>query len=301
MPKVSFASRDAYVPSSQFTEGYAQIEEAVSTVFQYPPNRDTGETYPPFLACKLTLRLLDENGQPLEGEPVVKLLRIDKDLSRMRPGHAKDRNDPEPEDLGDDLDTEGNSVFSTEGQKISASSQWGAFLKSLEDHGVKPELLAEGYFDDLKGLRFHAITEKQAKRSIGGREIEPAYFKADRILFDKPGAAKKPAGKATAVTATAAPKAKVNGPVAVPNPSANAESAATAILAELSAELNGETRESSRVFAMAYARLVRNKERDKRLDKEVSDLLRNDDWLSAHAEDLGYTLANGSFSFNVAA
>src|SRR4029077_16204327 len=122
---------------------------AASTVYQYPPNRESGETYPPFLAGKLTLRRLDENWQPTEDEPIVKILRMEKDLSRMRPGHAKDRSDPEPEDLGEDLDTEGNSVFATENSKISANSQWSMFIKSLEEHGVKPELLAEGFLPDL--------------------------------------------------------------------------------------------------------------------------------------------------------
>jgi len=301
MPKASFASKDTYAPSI-FQEGNAEIQDAASAVYQYPPNRETGETFPPFLAGKLVLKRLDENWHQTDEEPVIKYLRMERDLSRMRPGSAKDREDPDPEDLGDEIDTEGNSVFSSEGSKISASSQWGVFTKTLEEHGVKPELLAEGFLPDLVGIRFHAFTEKQAKRTINGREIEPNYFKADRVMFDKSGASKKPPAKAA--SAKPAGPVKVNGPVAVPAPtsvSEAAELAASAIMAELAAELAGETRDSSRVFAMAYARLVRDKQRDKKLDKEVSDLLRSDEWHLAHADDFGYSLANGSFSFGAAA
>lgn len=309
MPKVSFAAKDAYTPSI-FSEGSFEVLEANSCVYQYPPNRDTGEQYDPFLAVKLRIHRLDDNWNQTDDEPIDKIFRAEKDLSKMRPGHAKDRKDPDPEDLGDELDTLGNCFYSEEGVKINANSAWGVMMKSLEERGVKAELLADGYLPDLIGLKAHGTTEKQAVRKIQGREVEPAYFKVDRIYFDKSPSSKKPAASAKASSSSAAARSaapapltntahtttKPNGSTAVAD-NAIAEAAALALLQSLAEELAGETRELSKVYAMAYSRLMRDKTRDKSLDKAIIELLRNSDWLAAQGDGLGYTLADGSFTF----
>lgn len=321
--KVSFATKDAYEPKLGFQEGNFDVTAAKTQVFQYPPNKESGEQSQPFLAAIITFQRTDEKGEPLDEEPQDRVLRIEKDLSRMRPGQADSRDDPDPEDLGDELDTVGNAIFGEEHSKINANTAWSVFVHSLEQRGFKPEILGEGYMPDLVGLRGHATTQKGEKRNIGGREVEPAYLVVDKITHfpyeAKPAApVKKPAGKAAAASAAASAASPVavgqnagakpngtgaSGPVAVPSPKATAgsdaaEALATEIVTELAADLAGDKRDSQKFYAMAYARLVRNKGRDRKLDAHVQALLKNQEWLALKGEELSlYTIADGVFEF----
>ena len=318
--KVSFASKDAYEPKLGFQEGYFEILDAKTQVFQYPPNRDTNEQSPAFLGANITFQRTDEKGDPLDEEPQERILRIDKDLSRMRPGRASERSDPDPEDLGDELDTVGNTVFGEEGSKINANTAFGMFAHSLEERGFKVEILGEAYMPDLIGLRGHATTQRGEKRSIGGREIEPSYLIVDKITrlpYEQAAKApaRKPVGKAAAAAAGAAEAKVVNGAPAPPatKPAAataakataaaagneEAEALATEIITELSADLAGDKRENQKFYAMAYSRLIKNKERDRKLDAQVILLLKNTDWLAAKGEELSlFTFNGGVFEFD---
>jgi len=316
MPKASFASRDAYEPKLGFQEGNFEVVSACTKVFQYPPNKESGEQFPPFLCAMLMMAKTDEQGNRLDDEPQEKILRIEKDLEKMRPGRADSRDDAEPEDLGAELDTEGNTVFCEEGQKINVNSAFIVFTKSLEEKGFKSEILGAGFLPDLVGTKGHGKTEKGTKRSIGGRDVEPAYFIVDRLLvrpYEKSASGKKPMGKAgaretaAAAVATPAKAGKPNGSAGAAAPpvtaaSDDADAVATALLVELSSELAGETREAKKLFAMAYSRLVKDKARDKKLDKPVSDLLKDEDWLAVKAAELElYQIEDGVFTFAAAA
>jgi hypothetical protein len=312
MPKVSFASKDAYEPKLGFQEGSFEVLNAAVKVCQLPPSRETGEQSPPFLGCVLSLQKTDDQGNPTEDEPMEKILRIEKDLSKMRPGRADSRDDSEPEDLGDELETEGNVIYAEEGAKINKNSSFQSFITSLEDKGFKPEILGAGYMPDLVGLKAHAIAKKAEKRNIGGREIEPTYFVVDKILVRPYEATKKPAASATTRTATkkAAPAQANSKVTSMPTPAAteataasdDAESAATAILIELSSELAGsDPKDPKKLYAMAYSRLVRDKSRDKKLDKEVGELFKNEEWLIEKSAELGsFTFEDGVFNFQAA-
>lgn len=312
MPKASFAAKDGYEPKLGFVEGNFEIVEAGTKIFQYPPNKETQEQYPPFLCAILMMAKTDEKGVRLDEEPLEKILRIEKDLTKMRPGKSATREDPEPEDLGDELDTEGNTVFCEEGQKINVNSAFLVFTKSLEERGFKSEILGHGFLPDLIGLRGHAKTEKGEKRTYGGKEIEPNYLIVDRILSPLPyeSAAKKPAASAKGKAA--------KGPVAVADKVAekvtvadagtsgapdsdDASDSAVGLLAELSGELAGETRDKQKLYAMAYARLMKDKARDKKLDKQIAEYLKSDVWLGEKASDLGFEFAEGVFTFADAA
>lgn len=299
MSKASFATKDAYTPTGLFQEGNFTIKEAAIVVAQYNPNRDTGEQAPPFLAARLTLQPLDASGkQPADAEPFEKSLRIEGDLSKLRPGKAKSREDNDPEDLGDEVGTEGNCIYCDGASKINANSIWSVFVKSIEDLGFKPGLLGDGWVEDFVGLSAHAITKKSEKRQIRGRDVETNYFVVDKII-ERPY--EKGEKAATTVKKAAAGAAKANGTVRSikESPAQNeaADTVATTLLAELTGELTGENREKGKVYAMAYSRLVRDKDRNKALDKIVGDLLRSDEWLASKADDLGYQFANDVFTF----
>ena len=208
MAKVSGASKDFYEVKGGVQEGIYRITDAATTIFQYPPNRETGDQYPPFLAAHLSFEALNEKLEPLgEDDPLEKILRIEKDLKKLRAGMASSREDPDPEDLGDELGTVGNCVFTESGARINNKSAWAVFSKSLEEAGFKSDIIAEGYFPDLIGMVLHVKTIKGEKANIQGREVEPNYLVCDKILvfpYEKT-AAKKPAAKAAPKPAAARP------------------------------------------------------------------------------------------------
>jgi hypothetical protein len=318
MPKVSLASKDAYETKLGIQEGAVEIVSARTEVFQFPPNKESGEQSNPFLAAILGLAKLDDNGTRLDEDISEKILRIEKDLTKMRPGMASSRTDPDPADEGDELGTIGNCIYTESGAKINNKSQYSVFSKSLEDCGFKTDILSEGFFDDLIGLKGHVKTvagEKATSRD--GREFQANYMVFDKIwLFPYEAAVK---GKAAAKTTAA--KGKANGlavvpapaaataaaPAAAPTPLATADAlaesddaadlVATQLLSELTNELTGESRDVKKVFSMAYSRLMKIKDRDRKLDKTVGELLKDENWISAKAEDIGYSFDDGVFTF----
>lgn len=305
MAKVSFAASDTYVPALGFQEGNFEVTGAKISVFQYPPSKKTGEQLAPFLACVLTLQKTDEQGNATEDEPMEKPLRAEKDLGKMRPGNAQSREDDEPEDLGDELNTEGNCIYAEENAKINANTQFAKFMKSLEEKGFRADILGAGYMPDLIGLKGHAKSEKGEKQVIDGRDVEANYFVVDRITvrpYEK-STAKKPTAKAStaasAATSAAKPATKPAAKEEAEAPEVNEDAAATAtaILAELATELEGETRDAKKLFSMCYSRLVREKDRNKKLDKEVQELFKNEAWLIEAGADLGFTFEDGVFTF----
>jgi len=309
MAKASFATQDAYTPALGFQEGWARVTAASIVVFQFPADKKTGTQNPPALYQKLVFQKTDEKGKDLEDEPQDRLVRVTGDLEHQRPGQAASRDDADPEDLGDELDTEGNVIYVEEGVKINSKSALMVWNRSLEEKGFKVAILQAGYSPDLIGLAGYFKTVKQAKISFGDRDVEPNCLVADKItVYPYESAKKKPIA---AATSTAAVKGKVNGaakPVAKPavveeeeagdaGSGGDAEDVATRILTELAAELTGETRDAKKLQAMAYSRLARDKSRDRKLDKAVQELIKSDDFLADKALELGYTYDEGVFSF----
>lgn len=312
MPKASFAAKDGYEPKGGFQEGFFEVVDAYTQVFQYPVSKKDGTQYPAFLAAVLMLMKTDEKGNQLpdQEEALEKVIRIEKDLAKMRPGNVTNGDDPEPDDLGDELDTKGNTIYCEEGAKINVNSGFLVFSKSLEEQGFKAEILGRGYMPDLIGLKAHAKTEKEEKRTIDGKDVEPTKFLVDRILVRPYETAKKPAGKASAGKAPAgvkgaAPSATAPKPVSktAPAPVDNeeADTIATGLVIELSAELANETRTKNKFFTLAFSRLVKDTKRDKSNDKAIQELLKSNEWLELKAEELGFTFADDSLTFSQAA
>jgi hypothetical protein len=312
MPKVSYATKDLYEPKLGFQEGWFEIVAAETKVFQYPPNRETGKSNgEPFLAAVLMFQRTDEQGAALDEEPQERMIRIEKDLNKMRPGMATSSTDDDPDDMGAEIDATGNCIYTQAGASVNTNTGWANFIKSLEERGFKAEILGQSYLPDLVGTKGHAVTVKGEKRSFEGKDVEPNLLVVDKLTY-RPYEGKK--GKAPAKTTTAA--AKANGvpaapskaaaapaktaPAAAPPPAPSgedADSSAAVILAEINGDLDGETREAKKVWALAYARLLKDKDRDKKLDKSVQDLWRDEDWLKSTGESVGYQYADGVFAF----
>lgn len=299
MPKASFASKDAYEPKLGFQEGWGEIVEARTQVFQYPANRESGEQTPAFLAAVLLIQKTDDQGNPVEEEAQEKVLRVEKDLHKMRPGQATARDDQDPEDQGDELDTQGNTIYIEDGAKINKNSSWMVFVKSLEDKGFKAEILGEGYIPDLVGLRGHFVTTKGEKRNIGGRDVEPAYFLCDKITRYPYEQKAKATARTVAKPASSGTATNGNAKAAAAAAAANdAEAVARRILVELAPDLAGSSKDIGKVKAMAYGRLMKDKSRDRKQDKDIQTLFADADFLAAVGAELDlWIVEEGSVVF----
>lgn len=307
MPKASFASKDAFVMKSGFNEGWGIITKAEGVVFQYPPNKTTGAQSLPALFARLLIQHTDSSFAATSDEPAEQLLKI-ADIAACHPGIAKSRDDQDPEDAGEELETVGNCIFTVEeGYKIQANSKYLTFTKSLEDKGFKPEILGEGYFPDLEGLQamFKTVQGKKFAGKDGG-DVTPDYFVVDVIkkfpYEKKAGAGTGSAKKTTPPTTPGAKKtvaaaAKTVESEAEPEPAEEVETAdagsddpietgAQEILAKVISEQSGQTMKRSKMNVFCFNALNKSKI-EKKFHKAIQDKLRDKDWLTENLADNG--------------
>jgi hypothetical protein len=295
MPKGSFATKDAYEVSLGFQEGWGAVTNAVICVHQYNPDKTTGDQLPPFLALALTIQRTDDAGKETDDDPVTEYLKVDKDLDKARPGNADGAEDEDPEDLGDALGTEGNTIWCNDGYKFNSKSKFMVFTKSLESCGFKPEVLGRGFAPDLVGLKAHFKQVPLPKIDPSAKR-DPMALVVDKITqypYEKRSPAKgKATGKATAVAASAkvAPvaKADLNGE--------DASAAAAGLLIELAAELSGQAVSKQKLFTLGFSRAIKAKV-DKGMHKGIQEAFKSDEWLAAQAEAIGAAYDGGEMTF----
>jgi hypothetical protein len=230
----SFKHEDAMQGGFGFQEGYLLITKSVVAIHQFPVNSKTNEQSDAFTALRWTGTKLDAEWNEIAGETndttVVIPMRLGMPDS-IRPGKlaAKDFDnlDAEPEDLGDEVDTEGNALFLEEGAKVNRG--WAIMEESLRKCGFKAEISGRGIATDFEGLVAHFKTveggkyiAKQGKNK--GQEVTPTNLVCDRIHtfpYDKKtsragakasagasGASAKPNGATAAVVDDALSHAK---------------------------------------------------------------------------------------------
>lgn len=203
MPKVSNAPTDALETQMGIQAGNVEILAAVCKVHQYPENKKTHNQSAPFTCGALQLQKLDDDMDPLEdSEPEWAYYALGKDsLEKYHPGNIDSRDDNDPTDEGDDVDTEGNTINSVNGDQLNKKCKWMALMASMEKCGMKPEILKGGYMPDFVGIKGHVYTIKMDK-------IEDSKEPPTVLVFDKitvfPGKSKgkekekvKPADKKT--------------------------------------------------------------------------------------------------------
>jgi len=187
MPRANF--REVQGGGFGFQEGHVRIERSVAKVFQYPPNSTTKEQSDPFTALVWTATKLDREWNDLSGDDnEVEILIRMGNVETCRPGQLKpkdfDNMNVEPEDLGDQVGTEGNCFFMEVDTKLGAG--WREMKNSLEAKGFKPEVLARGITTDFEGMLAHFITVEGkpyiARRGAkAGQEVKPTNLVCDRI------------------------------------------------------------------------------------------------------------------------
>lgn len=215
MGKMSFATKDASKGGFGIQEGNVEVINACAVVHQFPPNKKTGDQGPANCYIALDLQKLDKNLKPDGTDPERNYYTIggapfgESNLDTFHPGNAANADDADPEDLGDEDGVEGNCVNCLDESKFSDRCKWMTLVGSLEKLNFKPDILANGFFPDLIGLKGHIKTEKGEKFNAD-QEKDPTFQIFDRI-FEFPykaGGKSAPAGKpAVGKTAAAAPAA----------------------------------------------------------------------------------------------
>jgi hypothetical protein len=321
MPRGSFKHEEAQQGGFGFQEGNLLITKSVVAVHQLPPNSKTGEQSAPFTCLRWTGVKLDSEWNEIDGEAPVVLaaeLRLGN-TEQVRPGKldAKDFDnlDVEPEDLGDEVDTEGNAVYLVEGAKLNRS--WAIMEESLRKYGFKPEISGRGIATDFEGMTAHFKTVEgqkyiAKKGAKAGQEVTPTNLVVDRI-HTYPYDAKKKAGKAANNTATSTAAGKSSGTASAsaaasgshgPNGTAGVSvddglDAAKAVFGNLSAEFKKEIPADKEVkradFQKALTKELMRQKVKPQLQKQVMDVVKDDDKLMELAGALMEAGGNGQF------
>ena len=320
MARVSSAPEDAYKIKGSFADGWGEIIDAKSVVFQYPPDKESGRQDPPGLFVSLTIqRLQSGDGEKSAEEPSEVLLSVQRastdtgTLDKIRPGNypAPDLA-ADPVDCGSDLGSEGNTFFAVQdGFQINDKVKWSIFTQSLQEKGFKPGVLKNTYFPDLVGLRAHFKTETR-KKFRADQATDPTAFVVSEI---KRFPYEQTAGKAAAKTTVAAGKvgkpaaAPSKTPAATPTPAASggdtgddAEEIAQAIITTTLAQNNtGKSFTDIKKLKMAAFMSI-NKHKPAvpaELKPEVTKLLSDEDFITSIgvAGDVFVANDDGSFTF----
>lgn len=283
MPKVSCAAKDAVEVSLGIQEGVVEIVGAVVKVHQYPPNRRSGEQGDPFPCVQLTVVRCDKNGERISTDEIKEELGIGK-LDKFHPGKAENAADNDPEDLGEEVDTEGNCIYATDANShLNKKCKWILFADSLEQKGFKPEVLQNGYMTDLVGLKVEVKTETLPRTPGYKGDKDPTALVATRILqfpYDKKG---KASAKAPAKSQAKPPaSASAPAPAATPSTSGTDEEIALSMLGAVADEYAGqeEAIERRKLQTAVQTKLMRLKVPVKQ-HKGILDLVKNDEWLQA--------------------
>lgn len=279
------------------------ITKSVIAVHQLPPNSKTGEQSDPFTCLRWTGKKLDSEWNEIAGEEaettVVIPIRMGKPKESnpskedaIRPGKlaAKDFDnlDVEPEDLGADVDTEGNAIFLEPNAKVGRG--WAIMEESLRKSGFKPEISGRGVATDFEGMVAHFKTVEGAKYIAKqgkdkGKEVTPTNLVCDRIHtypYDKKKGAAGTATAAAKTTSTAAASGKTNGAAADAGAD-DAQGAAKTVFGNLSAEFKKEVPVDKDVPRATFQRaltkeLMRQKIASK-VQKSVMELVKDDEKL----------------------
>lgn len=299
MGKVSYASKDAVDVSFGIQEGLVEIAEITSRVHQYPPNSKTGVQGDPFPCVQIKFAKLEKDGSRTDTDVVPMEFPIGK-MEKFHPGKANGPDDTEPEDLGTEVDTEGDSIYAvTDGTGLAKTCKWIRFTESLEQKGFKPEVLANGFLPELLGTKVEVKTVTLPKMPNSTSDKDPTALVVTRILhfpYDKNGkapAGKKPASPASKPATQSAAASTGKSPASAPaSPAAvNDDHAtiATELVTDFCTANAGTEQERKKLQAHVQTLMMRNK-RPIGMHKPVMELVKSEDWLTEQAGDESSTL-----------
>lgn len=155
MPKVSWNPDDAKTGGGGVEAGNYEVTSAKTQVLKIQ-DRDAQ------LYLVLGCNTLDKEGGLVRGaDPVeIDFSFGQKSLASFHPGQASGPDDPDPKDMGDGVDAEGNTLaVVAEGEVLNKGCGAVVFYASLVKLGFPKTILARGYAPDLVGLKFELATE----------------------------------------------------------------------------------------------------------------------------------------------
>jgi hypothetical protein len=287
MPRVSMKKEDM-MGVGFFKEGNVEIVKAVCAAYQFPPNSKTGVQSDPFPAVVLSfVQLAEDWSRPDDAETQDLAIRIGS-FDKIRPGNLSDPNDLEadPEDLGDEVGTEGNSIYGDDGARLGFN--WPAFVESLKKAGFKPNIIDRIYMPDYKGMKCHlkqVATGSKYTAKDGVEKDSMTWLCTEIQTFPYE---KKSAGKTASKTTTA-----VKGGVKAAE--VNPQDVVMALLADPSDQFKkmvpGEKAIKRQVFQLQISQeLIRKKVQPVSVHSQVSAWLKEDENLQALANDVGFVV-----------
>lgn len=307
MPHVGYAKEDGYHLSGIFNDGWGEVVDAKSVVYQYPPNKDTGNQGDPFLAVLLSIARVDPDSFKHTSDEVTEVpLKVDKDLDKIRPGLASEPGDPDPKDCGTDLGKEGNCFYAAEeGAKINENVKYFRLASSLQEKGFKGDILHRGYLPDLVGMvaYFQTLTGKKFRDDM---EKDPTYFavrEIKRYPYEQAAknGAKPPLKKAGKLDSKLDSKSVAPpDPKPAPEPEVeeeDAETVASRLIQEAAQASAGKTMAKSKFVTGVFLTLVSPKANvSKDLHKPIQTMIKSD-WLDGVLEALEVNNEHGNLTF----
>ncbi len=114
------------------------------------------------LAC--TLAVLDKDGDLVRGADPEEIAFGfgEKSHDAFTPGNSKSIDDAEPEDMGPEVNVEGNTVYCSGDEQFNSSCGAIVFLTSLTNLGFPKELCDKTWAESLVGLKF-TLDQLEAK------------------------------------------------------------------------------------------------------------------------------------------
>lgn len=317
MPKPSL---EAMMPdnATESTGALAGKFEVLGSVFKVHKDKEyeprPGQTprpaSPPCVALVLKVSPISDDGERLEDADTrdIVLKLGSKSLATFHPGRGSDPDDADPEDLGDELNTEGNTLFISGGDvTMNAKSGYTVFMKSLQHKGFAKEKIAQCWAPHFKGLKFELATVTPdkleaygQKKGEGNKDGENITYKVVQSVVSFPDAkkagkgvkAEAPAAAAKAEKKSAKPAASDdddddNGAGDSGNGGNEAEAEALRVLTATAAKLAGKTKKIDQAKTFWVTVYSDPKVKGKTaLQAEARKFINNEKWLADKLEDL---------------
>lgn len=309
MPKPSAASMhpDAAVESSGVLAGKFEVLDSKFRVHQ-ANQREGQEARGPVIALVLKVTPISDEGERLEDADTRDIILGlgSKSVQTFHPGKGSSPEDDDPEDLGTEPGTEGNTLYISGGSvEMNSASSYTVFTKSLKHRGFSAEKIASCWAPSYVGLKLELTTVTPDKLEAYGqkkRDVDPKVpfsYKVVQDVIAQPGEKKKKGADAPAPAKKAAPKTTAPAPAA-----ADDDDAADATDVASAGGNEAET-EARRVLTIAAGKLAgKNKKIDQakvfwvtlysdpkvkgsaKLQQEARKYVNNEAWLINELEEL---------------
>jgi hypothetical protein len=278
-------------------EGLVRVESSVFKVHQGRESKD-GAPGAIKMALVWSVTRLDEDQQPLThaetGAAVTEELVFGiggKALPQVHPGKADSPDDDESEDLGDEVNTEGNTIYLVNGDfRLHPKTALAYLQESLKAAGWKEEYLLREWAPDYVGSVFHMKTQigdEKMEDKVTGKKTDINYKIVDKIIragYEAKASKSAPAaakGKKGETEVTAAPAKEKGG--------SEAETLLKPILEKLSEDLDGQ-RMSGKAFRLKVTAMLQQSKVPNQQHVPILSLLKDEKWLAKNAAKFDMTV-----------